>query len=176
MVHFLGVARHEIQKTIVSDESQHPIAVQIDYADRLEIERSLNLTSEEPKTADPSRLEKLLDVAVLDERIPHGMLERLKTFAVPFAACLAGSDRRRTYRSDKLRSRSPHRAGRTGVLQSSLFAKTWFRPLAWLKPELGRIAVSPQSSVVATAKRNVETIAQLEQQLAEPPRAAEEEK
>jgi hypothetical protein len=80
MVHFLGVARHEIQKTIVADESQHPIAVQIDYADRLEIERSLNLTSEEPKTADPSRLEKLLDVAVLDERIPHGMLERLKTF------------------------------------------------------------------------------------------------
>ena len=37
------------------------------------------------------RLEELLDDAVLDERIPQGMLERLKTFATPFAACLAGS-------------------------------------------------------------------------------------
>ena len=46
---------HAIQKRILSDESQHPIAVQIDYADWLEIERSLNLTSEEVKTADPSR-------------------------------------------------------------------------------------------------------------------------
>jgi uncharacterized membrane protein len=34
-----------------------------------------------------------------------------------------------------------------------------------LVPELGRIAVSSPPSVVATAKRNVETIAQLEQQL-----------
>jgi uncharacterized membrane protein len=34
-----------------------------------------------------------------------------------------------------------------------------------LEPELGRIAVSTQPSVVATAKRNVETVAQLEQQL-----------
>jgi hypothetical protein len=46
---------HAIRKTIVSDESQHPIAVQIDHADWLEIERSLNLTSEERKTVDPSR-------------------------------------------------------------------------------------------------------------------------
>jgi len=41
------------------------------------------------------RLEELLDDAVLDERIPQGMLERLKTFAMPFAACLAGSEPRR---------------------------------------------------------------------------------
>ena len=41
------------------------------------------------------RLEELLDDAVLDERIPKGMLERLKMFAVPFAACLAGSELQR---------------------------------------------------------------------------------
>ena len=32
---------HVIRKSIISDEAQHPIAVQIDYADWLEIERSL---------------------------------------------------------------------------------------------------------------------------------------
>ena len=41
------------------------------------------------------RLEELLDDAVLDERIPQGMLERLKTFATPFAACLASSELQR---------------------------------------------------------------------------------
>lgn len=41
------------------------------------------------------RLEELLDDAVLDERIPQGMLERLKTFAAPFAACLAGNELQR---------------------------------------------------------------------------------
>jgi hypothetical protein len=46
---------HANRKTIVSDESQHPIAVQIDYADWLEIERSLRLTSEGVKTMDPPR-------------------------------------------------------------------------------------------------------------------------
>lgn len=46
---------HVIRKSILSDESQQPIAVQIDYADWLEIERSLNLPCEEAKTADPSR-------------------------------------------------------------------------------------------------------------------------
>jgi hypothetical protein len=46
---------HAIRKSIVSDESQRPIAVQIDYGDWLEIERSLNLTSRQVKTVDPSR-------------------------------------------------------------------------------------------------------------------------
>lgn len=41
------------------------------------------------------RLEELLDDAALDERIPQGMLERLKTFATPFAACLVGSEMQR---------------------------------------------------------------------------------
>ena len=46
---------HVIRKNIVSDESQRPIAVQIDYADWLEIERSLHLADEEAKSLDPSR-------------------------------------------------------------------------------------------------------------------------
>src|SRR3972149_9771152 len=41
------------------------------------------------------RLEELVDDAVLDDRTPQGMLERLKTFAMPFAACLAGSELQR---------------------------------------------------------------------------------
>ena len=41
------------------------------------------------------RLEELLDDAVLDGRIPQGMLERLKTFVTPFAVCLTGSEQQR---------------------------------------------------------------------------------
>ena len=40
------------------------------------------------------RLVELLDDAVLDERIPERMLERLKTFVTPFAACLTGCEQR----------------------------------------------------------------------------------
>ena len=39
-----------IRKKIVTDEAQQPIAVQIDYADWLKIERSLNLPQEEEVT------------------------------------------------------------------------------------------------------------------------------
>jgi hypothetical protein len=46
---------HVIRKNVVFDESQRPIAVQIDYADWLEIEQSLHLATEEAKTMDPSR-------------------------------------------------------------------------------------------------------------------------
>lgn len=46
---------HVIRKSVVLDESQRPIAVQIDYADWLEIEQSLHLTSDDAKTMDPSR-------------------------------------------------------------------------------------------------------------------------
>ena len=46
---------HAIRKSIVTDEASHPIAVQIDYADWLEIERSLNLPSDEVKLINPSR-------------------------------------------------------------------------------------------------------------------------
>jgi SRSO17 transposase len=41
------------------------------------------------------RLEELLEDAVLDERIPNGILERLKTFLTPFVACLTGSEQQR---------------------------------------------------------------------------------
>ena len=41
------------------------------------------------------RLEELLDDAVLDPRIPGGMLDRLERFVAPFAACLTSSQQRR---------------------------------------------------------------------------------
>jgi SRSO17 transposase len=41
------------------------------------------------------RLEELLDDAVLDVRIPEGMLDRLERFVAPFAACLVSSEQRR---------------------------------------------------------------------------------
>jgi SRSO17 transposase len=40
------------------------------------------------------RLEELLDDAVLDSRIPKGMLDRLERFVEPFAARLSGSEQR----------------------------------------------------------------------------------
>ena len=39
-----------IRKKIVTDEAQQPVAVQIDYADWLKIERSLNLPHEDEVT------------------------------------------------------------------------------------------------------------------------------
>ena len=52
-----------IQKSIISDESQRPVAVQIGYADWLEIERFLNLPGEELKTANPSRFAGAISLA-----------------------------------------------------------------------------------------------------------------
>ena len=40
------------------------------------------------------RLGELLDHAVLDPRVPEGMLDRLERFVEPFAACLASSEQR----------------------------------------------------------------------------------
>jgi len=40
------------------------------------------------------RLEELLEDAVLDPRIPEGMLDRLEQFVEPFAACLTSSEQR----------------------------------------------------------------------------------
>ena len=46
----------EVHKKLVTDEHNRPIAVQIDYADWLEIEKRLALQDEEPgKTVDLSR-------------------------------------------------------------------------------------------------------------------------
>ena len=44
-----------IRKNVVVDEARNPIAVQIDYADWLEIERALHLEDEEGKVVDLSR-------------------------------------------------------------------------------------------------------------------------
>ena len=46
---------HAIHKSIVTDETMRPIAVQIDYADWVEIERSLGLANETPASFDPSQ-------------------------------------------------------------------------------------------------------------------------
>jgi hypothetical protein len=54
---------HMIRKKIVSDELQRPIAVQIDYSDWLEIERSLNMASSEEKTLDPSQFAGVISLA-----------------------------------------------------------------------------------------------------------------
>ena len=44
----------KFHKKIVTDESLKPIAVQINYADWLKIERLLNLQNSTPKTVDLS--------------------------------------------------------------------------------------------------------------------------
>jgi len=46
---------HTIRKNIVTDEDMRPIAVQIQYADWLEIERSLNLESTSATAVDLAR-------------------------------------------------------------------------------------------------------------------------
>lgn len=45
-------AMHAIRKKIVVDEDSHPVAVQIDYEDWLEIERLLNGQSEKEATKE----------------------------------------------------------------------------------------------------------------------------
>ena len=45
---------HKIRKKMLTDESQRPVAVQIDYADWVEIERELDLRSQEGRTTDLS--------------------------------------------------------------------------------------------------------------------------
>ncbi len=44
-----------IRKKIVTDEESRPVAVQIDYADWLEIEELLRRYGEQPRTPDLSR-------------------------------------------------------------------------------------------------------------------------
>ena len=46
---------HKIGKKIIKDESQRPVAVQIDYSDWLEIERRLDLRSKETRSTDLSK-------------------------------------------------------------------------------------------------------------------------
>jgi hypothetical protein len=50
-----GESMLKIRKKILKDHAEKPIAVQIDYADWLEIERSLNLRGEEIRETDLSK-------------------------------------------------------------------------------------------------------------------------
>ncbi len=45
---------HKIRKRIITDGTERPVAVQIDYSDWLEIERSLNLRGAETRNTDLS--------------------------------------------------------------------------------------------------------------------------
>ena len=53
---------HAIHKNIVTDEAMRPIAVQIDYADWIEIEQSLGLTDEPSRTVDPSQFAGIISL------------------------------------------------------------------------------------------------------------------
>ena len=50
----------KIGKKILRDQSQRPVAVQIDYSDWLEIERRLNLRSDEVRSTDLSGYEGVI--------------------------------------------------------------------------------------------------------------------
>lgn len=55
---------HSIRKRIVTDEDSHPVAVQIDYKDWLQIERLLARNQPEPAPQDrQTDLDELLDAA-----------------------------------------------------------------------------------------------------------------
>ena len=65
---------HKIGKKILRDESQRPVAVQIDYSDWLEIERCLDLPSEETRSTDLSKYEGV--IALTEE--PLGYQSRIR--------------------------------------------------------------------------------------------------
>jgi hypothetical protein len=53
----------KIKKKILTDGAERPVAVQIDYADWLEIERSLNLQGEDTRELDLSRYEGIITLS-----------------------------------------------------------------------------------------------------------------
>jgi hypothetical protein len=55
-IHFM----RKIKKKILTDKSERPIAVQIDYSDWLEIERSLNLLVDQAIETDLSGYEGII--------------------------------------------------------------------------------------------------------------------
>jgi hypothetical protein len=59
---------HDIRKSIITDADMRPIAVQIDYADWLEIEHSLGLLREEQpvkeRSVDPSQFAGTVSLSV----------------------------------------------------------------------------------------------------------------
>ncbi len=52
----------KIKKKILTDSSEKPVAVQIEYTDWLEIERSLNLLGEDPQDTDLSKYEGIISL------------------------------------------------------------------------------------------------------------------
>jgi hypothetical protein len=57
------VHMRKIKKKILMDNAERPIAVQIEYADWLEIERSLNLQDEDPRNTDLSSYEGVITLS-----------------------------------------------------------------------------------------------------------------
>jgi hypothetical protein len=57
------VYMRKIKKKILTDKAERPIAVQIEYADWLEIERSLNLQDMEPQNTDLSNYEGIITLS-----------------------------------------------------------------------------------------------------------------
>jgi len=51
----MATVHKKIVKKIVTDENHQPVAVQIDYADWLEIERLLDIQPPEPRRVDLSK-------------------------------------------------------------------------------------------------------------------------
>jgi hypothetical protein len=52
----------KIRKKILTDKEEQPVAVQIDYSDWLEIERSLNLQGEDARKTDLSAYEGVISL------------------------------------------------------------------------------------------------------------------
>ena len=65
---------HKIRKKILRDESQQPVAVQIDYSDWMEIEQRLDLRTVEARSTDLSGYDGV--IALTEE--PLGYQSRLR--------------------------------------------------------------------------------------------------
>jgi hypothetical protein len=52
----------KIRKKILTDKTDRPIAVQIEYTDWLEIERTLNLQGDDPRNTDLSCYEGIISL------------------------------------------------------------------------------------------------------------------
>jgi hypothetical protein len=52
----------KIRKKILTDKAERPVAVQIDYSDWLEIERSLNLQGKDARNTDLSAHEGVISL------------------------------------------------------------------------------------------------------------------
>ena len=65
----------EIHKRLVTDENMKPIAVQIDYADWLKIEKAMGMESPALKTVDLARYSGVLELT----EEPIGYQDRLRS-------------------------------------------------------------------------------------------------